>query len=245
MVPSFPPQISDNLGYLQAQVNRGNLARPGPMSWGPDDGHIRFYAADGRVLFQANSTGASVESRSQLTGLTPLLDSIRDKNDQQDGRLDGHDSDVKRIDAKNAQQDGRLSSAEGRLGKAENRLDGHDSTLSSHNSRINTAQARADKGVSDAASAQSRADSAYSRAGSALSAAATAQSRADSAYSRAGSGVSDAASARARADAAYSLAQGRATQSQIDSLTSKFAKLVRRIDSIEARVVKIENQIRQ
>src|SRR5699024_6938161 len=81
-----------------------------------------------RVLFQATSAGASIESRGRLTGLTPLLDSIRDKNDEQDGRLTSHDR--------------TLASHGTRLGKAESRLDGHDSTLAAHNTRITKAQSR-------------------------------------------------------------------------------------------------------
>lgn len=235
------PTVQGDTRALMRGINRISSARPGPMSWGPNDGHIRFYAANGRVLFQADSTGASVESRGKLTGLTPLLDGIRDKNDQQDTRLTGHDNDVKRIDATNVKQDGRLNSAEGRL-------DSHDSTLSAHSTRINSAQSRADSAysragdaLSAAGTAQSRADSAYSRASTGISNAASAQSsanaaqsRADSAYSRAGTGISDASTAKARADAAYSLASGRATQSQVSSLDSK----------IDARTTKIAAWIR-
>ncbi|MFC0673558.1 hypothetical protein [Brachybacterium hainanense] len=175
-MPSFPQEVADNLRSLQRQINAIVAARPGPMSWGPDDGGARFEAADGRTVFGADHTGASVESRGTLTGLTPLLDSIRDKNDDQDDHLGRHDADVARIDAKNVQQDGRLTGAEGRLtsaegrlgtaegrldshdgtlashgtriGNAEGRLNGHDSTLSSHNTRINTAQTTANGAVS-------------------------------------------------------------------------------------------------
>lgn len=160
-MPVFPQDIEDNLRELARRIDAINTARPGPTSWGPGDGEASAVADDGRILFSFGNTGASVESRGALTGLTPLLDGIRSKNDDQDGRLDGHDGDVSRIDAKNDAQDG---------------------TLSAHDGRITTAQARADKGVADAATAQGRADDAWSRAGTALSNAAAAQSRADAAH---------------------------------------------------------------
>lgn len=244
---TFQPTVQGDTRALMRGINRISSSRPGPMSWGPNDGHIRFYAANGRVLFQADSTGASVESRGKLTGLTPLLDGIRDKNDQQDTRLTGHDNDVKRIDATNVKQDGRLNSAEGRL-------DGHDSTLSAHNTRINSAQSRADSAysragdaLSAAGTAQSRADSAYSRASTGISNAASAQSsanaaqsRADSAYSRAGTGISNAATAKARADAAYSLASGKPSSGQVND---QIATQAARITALGARVKAIEDKI--
>jgi hypothetical protein len=74
--------------------------------------------------------------------------------------------------------------------------------------------------------------------------ASAAQSRADSAYARAGTGISDAASARSRADAAYSLAQGRATQTQIDNIRDAMSTMSSRITALGARVTAIENKIR-
>src|SRR5699024_5933964 len=120
MAVSREPTVPGNIRQHQRDLDRLGSAPPGPMSWGPKDGHIRFYAADGKVLFQANSRGASVVSRGSLSPLTELLDNIRDLDDAQNrtlsdhrewlighndqltahrGRLDGHDADISRIDA--------------------------------------------------------------------------------------------------------------------------------------------------
>ncbi len=264
--------VHDDLSRIHQENRRMSVARSlGLSSITKGEGSLDLTTSDGgtkAVVFgdQADGRfGISITHRGKLSFLPDIFVAVEDrvtatekKNADQDKRLDGHDADVRRIDAKNTQQDNRLSSAE-------SRLSAHDSTLSSHNKRINAAQARADKGVSDAAAAhsradsaysrastgisnaataQARADSAYSRASTGISNAATAQARADSAYSRAGTGISNAATAKSRADAAYSLAQGRATQSQINSLKSNFSKLASEIDSLAMRVLKIENQIR-
>ena len=182
----FPQDIEDNLRELARRIDAINTSRPGPTSWGPGDGEASAIADDGRTLFSFGSTGASVESRGVLTGLTPLLDGIRSKNDAQDGRLDGHDGDVSRIDAKNTAQDGTLSAHDGRITTAQGRAD--------------DAWSRAGTALSNAAAAQSRADSAYSRAGTGISDAADAKARADSAFDRAADAQATANSANDKAD---------------------------------------------
>ena len=108
------PSVSENTRYLQRQINQQGTGRFGPMSIGPGEGHLRFYGVDGRVLFAVDSSGASVDSRGSLTGLSPLLDSLRQKNDDQDGTLGEHSS---------------------TLGQ-------HSSTLERHSSRIDTLHSR-------------------------------------------------------------------------------------------------------
>lgn len=271
-MPTYDPDLAGALRSLQRQIDQINTSRPGPMSWGPDDGHIKFYDASGKVLFQANSGGASVVSRGSLTSITGLFDGIRDKNDAQDGvlsdhrtwlvghgeRLDGHDADVKRIDGVNAAQNGRLNDHHEWIGSLGKRMTSAEAVNDAQNGRLNTHQgwigSLGDR-MGDAEStlsshngrintAQSRADSAYSRAGTGISNAATAQARADSAYSRAGTGISDAAAAHARANSAYNLASGRATQSQIQGLSNTIAALRVNITQLTARVAAIEAQIR-
>lgn len=109
------PSVPENIRHLQRQINQQGTGRFGPMSIGPGEGHLRFYAADGSVLFEADSSGARVQSRGSLAGLTSLLDSIRDKDDDQDGTLGQHSS---------------------TLGE-------HSSTLGNHSSRIDTLHSRA------------------------------------------------------------------------------------------------------
>ena len=258
-MPTFDPDLAGVLLSLQRQIDQINTSRPGPMSWGARDGGIRFYAADGStVLFQANSGGASVVSRGTLTSMTGLFDGIRDKNDNQDnvladhrewlighnnqltehrGRLNGHDADITRIDGVNANQNNVLADhRQWIINAAESAADAKTEARAAQSS-ANAAQASANAAQSSANAAQSRADSAYSRASTGISNAATAQARADSAYSRAGTGISDAAAAHSRANAAYSLAQGRATQGQIDSLSSA-------LNSARATVAQMDNWLR-
>lgn len=193
-----PPTVPGNLRHLQDQINRFGTAPLGPVSVGPGEGHVRAYTETG-TTFQIFPDGASFAFRGGLVGLSPHLEANATKNEQQDGRLDGHDSTL-------ASHGSRLTTAEGRLDGHDSTLASHASTLASHNTRITNAQARADKGVSDAAAAQSsanaaqsRADSAYTRAGTGISNAATAQARADDAYARAGTGISDAQAAQTTA----------------------------------------------
>lgn len=278
-MPTFDPDLEGALRSLQRQIDQINTSRPGPMSWGARDGGIKFYGADGSVLFQANSTGASVVSRGSLSSLTGLVDGIRDKNDNQDGvlsdhrgwiighgeRLDGHDSDIYRIDGVNDAQNGRLNDHHGWIGSLGTRMTSVEGVNDAQNGRLNTHQGwigslgdrmGSVESVNNAqngrlndhsdwiAGARSAAAAAQARADNAHADAATAQARADSAYSRAGTGISDAAAAHARANSAYNLASGRATQGQIDELRSSIATLTSRIASLTTRVAAIENKIR-
>ena len=52
MAVSREPTVPGNIRQHQRDLDRLGSAPPGPMSWGPNDGHIRFYGADGKVLFQ-------------------------------------------------------------------------------------------------------------------------------------------------------------------------------------------------
>lgn len=219
-MPTYDPDLTGALRSLQRQIDQINTSRPGPMSWGPDDGHIRFYAADGKVLFQANSGGASVVSRGSLTSMTGLFDGIRDKNDAQDGvlsdhrtwlvghgeRLDGHDADVKRIDGVNDAQNGRLNDHHGWIGSLGTRMTSVEGVNDAQNGRLNTHQGwigslgdrmGSVEGVNNAQNGRLN-DHADWIAG-ARSAAQAAQSRADNAHA-------DAATAQARANSAYSRA---------------------------------------
>ena len=156
---TFPPDIAANLQSLQRQINRLGSARPGPMSWGPDDGHVRFYAPDGRVLFEASSAGASVESRGELTGLTTLLDEIRAKGDSQDVTLGSHDR--------------RISSAWTRANEANNAAAQAQARANSATDLASSAYSRAGTGISDAAAARALASDALAAANDAKRHAAT------------------------------------------------------------------------
>ena len=128
--------MSRDLGYSSISMGEGSL----DLIVGDDPENVRARYGDqpdGRF-------GIGLWHRGGMKYLPDVLESAEDritgteqKNTQQDGRLDGHDADVDRIDAKNGEQDGRLTGAEGRLngvegrmGDAEGRLDGHDGRLS-------------------------------------------------------------------------------------------------------------------
>ena len=227
-MPTFAPDLTETIRSLQRQIDQINTSRPGPMSWGARDGGIKFYGADGTtVLFQANSTGASVVSRGSLSSLTGLVDGIRDKNDAQDGvlsdhrgwiighgeRLDGHDGDISRIDGVNAAQNGRLNDQHGwinslgtRMGAVETTNDAQNGRLNDHHGWIGSLGDRMGSVESVNAGQNGRLDDQSDWIVGARNAANAAQSRADAAYSRAGTGISDAAAAHSRANDAYSRA---------------------------------------
>lgn len=168
------PSVAENIRYLQRQINQQGTGRFGPMSIGPGDGRLRFYATDGRVLFEADSTGASVESRGSLTAMTPLLDSIRAKDDDQDdalgqhgsrlgsaeGRIDTLHSRQNSADQLNAEQNGKLSqlrvdlktqttridnrATTSRVDGIDSRVGSAESSIASHGTRIGNAEGRLD-----------------------------------------------------------------------------------------------------
>lgn len=120
-MPSWKPRVEVDTARQQRQLDQLGVARPGPTSYGPLDGHIRLHDGTNDTGY-LNFDGFQFRFRGALAGLTPHLEANATKNEQQDTRLTGHDNDVTRIDAKNTAQDGRL--------------DGHDSTLASHDTRI-------------------------------------------------------------------------------------------------------------
>lgn len=194
MTLRYPRTVSENQTSLQKQIKRSSTAPFGPVSIGPGQGSLRAYTGTGDT-FEILPEGARVKTRGAMSGLTPLLDGIRDKDDNQDNVLGDHREWLIGHNEQLTDHRGRLDGHDTRLNSAEGRLNGHDSTLSSHNTRINTAQTTANNAGSAASTAQSRADSAWTRAGTGITAASTAQSRADSAWSRAGTAISDAAAA--------------------------------------------------
>lgn len=238
------PSVPENIRHLQRQINQQGTGRFGPMSIGPGEGRLRFYATDGRVLFEADSTGASVESRGSLTAMTPLLDSIRAKDDDQDdalgqhgsrlssaeGRIDTLHSRQNSADQLNAEQNGKLSQLRVDLktqttridNRATNtRVDGIDSRVTSQAGRLGAAESSITSHGTRIGNAEGRLDNHVIQLGNlrdgkaSVGSVTTAQARADAAYSRAGTGISDAAAAHARANAAYSLANGRATKAEV------------------------------
>ena len=217
-MPKFPPSVPGNQRFLQRQINQINTSRPGPMSWGPDDGHIRFYAADGRVLFQVDSTGASVEFRGALTGLTPRLEqqdtfmtNERTERLAVQAQVQGQIADERETRmAVDSQLSGQIASERTDRIAVDTSLSGQiasekatrmevDSQLSGQISTERSARQDADSGLS------SRITTAQSTASGAASAAASARDRADEAYSRAGTGITSAA--EAKQDAANAMAR--------------------------------------
>lgn len=196
MATSNDPTVSGNLLKIARDVRKLGSAPLGPVSVGPGQGSIRFFDASGDQ-FQILPSGAWVRFRGGMQSVAARFENDASAIEGHTATLGEHDGRIAVNKNRNDAQDGVLDGHGNRLGAAEGRLDGHDGTLASHNTRISTAQGRADSawtragtGISDAATAQSRADSAYTRAGTGISNAATAQSRADAAYSLASGGAS-------------------------------------------------------
>lgn len=232
------PSVSENTRYLQRQINQQGTGRFGPMSIGPGEGRLRFYGVDGRVLFEADSSGASVDSRGSLTGLSPLLDSLRQKNDDQDGTLGQHSSRLDTLhsransqDSLNATQNGQISQLRVDLTNESARIDNRATVgqLDATNSRVTNVEARnsaQDTRLTNVESKNSAQDTRLTN----VEARNTAQDgRIDTLHSRANSQDSlnatqngqisqlqkDVQTARDRADAAYSLASGGASSGDV------------------------------
>ena len=183
-MPSWKPRVEVDTARQQRQLDQLGVARPGPTSYGPLDGHIRLNDGTNDTGY-LNFNGFQVRFRGALAGLTPHLEANATQNEQQDTRLTGHDNDVSRIDAKNTAQDGRLDGHDSTLSSHGTRLNGHDSTLASHDTRITdevAARKSADNNlhgrVTTETNQRKSEDSALS------SRIATARSRADSAHDR-------------------------------------------------------------
>lgn len=145
------PSVAENIRYLQRQINQQGTGRVGPMSIGPGEGRLRFYGVDGRVLFEVDSSGASVDSRGSLTGLSPLLDSIRQKNDDHDGTLGQHSSRLDTLhsrqnaaDQTNATQNGQIAQLRVDLTNESARIDNRATIgqLDATNTRVTNVEAR-------------------------------------------------------------------------------------------------------
>lgn len=262
---TYQQTIADNLMYLQRQIDRINTAQMGPVTIAAGDGSMKMLGTNGSEVFSFNEEGMFFLHRGSRRNMSVFSDNVVSWLERHDTTLSEHNSRISTAQSEAERAHSRLEvvgdvldshntrianagamagAAQRTADNAQSRLDTVGNVLDSHNTRIANAGAMAGAAQRSADAAQSRADSAYSRASTGISNAATAQARADSAYSRAGTGISNAATAKSRADAAYSLAQGRATQSQINSLKSNFSKLASEIDSLAMRVLKIENQIR-
>lgn len=210
-MPSWKPRVEVDTARQQRQLDQLGVARPGPTSYGPRDGHIRLNDGTNDTGY-LNFDGFQVRFRGALAGLTPHLEANATQNEQQDGRLTGHDNDVSRIDAKNTAQDGRL--------------DGHDGTLSSHDTRITdevAARQSADNTLHGRVTTETNqrkdADSALSGRIS------TARSRADSAHDRI-----DGLDFASPGDIS-------GLQSAINSLTSTVSALNTRVQALEALIL--------
>lgn len=225
-MPTFPPDLEEALRTLQRQIDEINTARPGPTSYGPGDGHLRFYTSTGDT-FHVSATGAQVKHRGALTGLTPHLEANTSKQEQQDGTLGQHSSRLDTLhsrqntaDQTNATQNGQISQLRADLTYESSRIDNRATVgqLNATNTRVTNVEARN-------TAQDGRIDTLHSRANSQDSLNATQNGQisqlrvdVDNAKARADNAHSDAATAKARADAAYSLASGKLDRAQVLAL---------------------------
>ncbi|MCT1430560.1 hypothetical protein M3G50_07310 [Brachybacterium muris] len=218
---AFAPTVPGNLQTLQRQIDRIVTARPGPMAWGPGDGHIRFHDGNGGTLFHASSGGALVWAHDALRPLGGVIESKASITyvDGNVSTLVARDNELQadiNLRATKTYVDGNVATLVSRANSADSRLDGLDSLVAGKANKTYV-----DGNISTLSGRIT-----------------TAQNRADSAYSRAGSALSDAATAQARADSAYSLAATKAAQSSVDQAISTINALANRVATLEARMAK-------
>jgi chromosome segregation ATPase len=236
-VATYEQSLADNIAHLQRQINRINTAQMGPVTIAAGDGSMKMLGTDGGEVFSFDESGMYFLHRGSRRNMSVFSDNIVTWLERHDTTLSEHNT--------------RINTAQSDVNRAHSRLDGVGTVLESHNTRIANAGRMALDAQATADNAQKRLDGVgtvlenhNTRIANAGAMASAAQSRADSAYARAGTGISDAASARSRADAAYSLAQGRATQTQIDNIRDAMSTMSSRITALGARVTAIENKIR-
>lgn len=177
--PSPHDDLRDLFGFQRAERTARNLGR---SSITRGEGSLDLYETDdGPVTHRYGdlpdgSFGIGITHRGGFWNVSDLIGAGEDRDDGQDGRMDGH---AGRIGA----AEGRLDSHAGRIGSAEGRLDTHAGRIGATETK-NSQQ-------------DTRLDSHVSRIGATENAIADAVSRLDAHASRIGAAENDAAQAQA------------------------------------------------
>lgn len=221
----FPPTVSDNLRYLQQQINRISTAPMGPNSVGPEQGHIRFYDASGDT-FHIEPTGALVKHRGGMTALTPLLE--------------GHTATQEAHAARLTTYGEAITSLGTRVGQTESDVAAHGDRLNGYGTAITGLGTRMGQAESDIGAQATRLTgygTAITGLGTRMGAAETSLA-AKAATSYVDSVSSRTTTAQARADAAHAVASARATVAYVDTKAST-AALASNVAQLSAAIRKV------
>lgn len=145
--PSPHDDLRDLFGFQRAERTARNL---GLSSITRGEGSLDLYETDGGPVTHRygdlpdGSLGVGITHRGAFWNVSDLIGAGEDRDDAQDGRMDGHAS---------------------RLGSAENRLDSAEGRLDSHASRIGAIEGDAGSLGTRISNAESRLDSHASRIG--------------------------------------------------------------------------------
>ena len=159
--PSPHDDLRDLFGFQRAERTARNL---GLSSITRGEGSLDLYETDdGPVTHRYGdlpdgSFGVGITHRGNFANVSDLIGAGEDRDDGQDGRMDGHASRL-------GSAEGRLDAHAGRLGAAEGRLDSAEGRLDSHASRIGAVEGDAGALGTRISNAEDRLDGHASRIG--------------------------------------------------------------------------------
>ena len=159
--PSPHDDLRDLFGFQRAERTARNL---GLSSITRGEGSLDLYETDaGPVTHRYGdlpdgSFGIGITHRGAFWNVSDLIGAGEDRDDGQDGRMDGHASRL-------GSAEGRLDAHAGRLGAAEGRLDSAESRLDSHASRIGAIEGDAGSLGTRISNAENRLDTHAGRIG--------------------------------------------------------------------------------
>lgn len=159
--PSPHDDLRDLFGFQRAERTARNL---GLSSITRGEGSLDLYETDdGPVTHRygdlpGGAFGVGITHRGAFWNVSDLIGAGEDRDDGQDGRMDGHASRL-------GSAEGRLDAHAGRLGAAEGRLDSAEGRLDSHASRIGAVEGDAGGLGTRISNAEDRLDGHASRIG--------------------------------------------------------------------------------
>ena len=161
----YPRAVENELAHLFGLDRKGRAARNlGLSSITRGEGSLDLYETDdGPVTHRYGdlpdgSFGVGITHRGNFANVSDLIGAGEDRDDGQDGRMDGHASRL-------GSAEGRLDAHAGRLGAAEGRLDSAEGRLDSHASRIGAVEGDAGALGTRISNAEDRLDGHASRIG--------------------------------------------------------------------------------
>ena len=182
----YPRGVENELAHLFGLDRKGRTSRNlGLSSITKGEGSLDLYETDdGPVTHRygdlpGGAFGVGITHRGAFWNVSDLIGAGEDRDDGQDGRMDGHAS---RLGA----AENRLDAHAGRLGSAEGRLDSAEGRLDSHASRIGAVEGDAGGLGTRISNAEGRLDNHASRIGATESKNTAQDGRLDSHVSRIG-----------------------------------------------------------